>query len=341
MEANLMRLYLINLMFFFSFDSTAAIKQKVDDLANFRREVLELGARLSSLEKEINNKSNLYTSSLEQIKQFESDIKIYRDELEKKQNELKMAQNENKKILKSYILESDNESADVWQKKIHLELLKIGSRKLKTKETELNGIEARVINFDQKLSELQRNEEELASVIKELKDRKNIILEKYLVKVDSKKKLESKIHHEQIHQKLAQVKKQLTNNIEIAVKPDRIFTNPLGDYLGITSSKKGVTFKFRSSQPVKAAGAGKVVYAGDLAAFGQVILIDHGDELRTVLLGRMNVKVKKNDSVGDGEILAYTLSDLREPQNLYFEVRKKNTAQNTILWLDQNGVSKI
>jgi murein DD-endopeptidase MepM/ murein hydrolase activator NlpD len=328
-------------MFFFSFDSTAAIKQKVDDLANFRREVLELGARLSSLEKEINNKSNLYTSSLEQIKQFESDIKIYRDELEKKQNELKMAQNENKKILKSYILESDNESADVWQKKIHLELLKIGSRKLKTKETELNGIEARVINFDQKLSELQRNEEELASVIKELKDRKNIILEKYLVKVDSKKKLESKIHHEQIHQKLAQVKKQLTNNIEIAVKPDRIFTNPLGDYLGITSSKKGVTFKFRSSQPVKAAGAGKVVYAGDLAAFGQVILIDHGDELRTVLLGRMNVKVKKNDSVGDGEILAYTLSDLREPQNLYFEVRKKNTAQNTILWLDQNGVSKI
>jgi septal ring factor EnvC (AmiA/AmiB activator) len=55
----------------------------------------------------------------------------------------------------------------------------------------------------------------------------------------------------------------------------------------------------------------------------------------------MNIRVKKNDTVSDGEILAYTLNDSKEAQNLYFEVRKKNTAQNTILWLDQPGVSKI
>jgi septal ring factor EnvC (AmiA/AmiB activator) len=55
----------------------------------------------------------------------------------------------------------------------------------------------------------------------------------------------------------------------------------------------------------------------------------------------MDVKVKKKDIVGDGDILAYTQNISTDDQTLYFEVRKKNTAQNTILWLDQKGVSKI
>jgi septal ring factor EnvC (AmiA/AmiB activator) len=88
-------------------------------------------------------------------------------------------------------------------------------------------------------------------------------------------------------------------------------------------------------------GDGKIVFAGDLASYGQVVLIDHGNDLRTVLLGRMSIKVKKNDSVKSGDVLAYTINDSKEAQNLYFEVRKKNTAQNTILWLEPNGVSKI
>jgi septal ring factor EnvC (AmiA/AmiB activator) len=92
---------------------------------------------------------------------------------------------------------------------------------------------------------------------------------------------------------------------------------------------------------VKAVGGWKIVFAGDLAAYGQVVLIDHGGDLRTVLLGRMDIRVKKNDTVSDGDVLAYTRNESKEPQNLYFEVRKKNTAQNTILWLDQKGVSKI
>jgi septal ring factor EnvC (AmiA/AmiB activator) len=71
------------------------------------------------------------------------------------------------------------------------------------------------------------------------------------------------------------------------------------------------------------------------------VLSDHGNDLRTVLLGKMNIRVNKNDTVRNGEVLAYTVKDSQESQNLYFEVRKKNTAQNTILWLDQNGVSKI
>lgn len=137
------------------------------------------------------------------------------------------------------------------------------------------------------------------------------------------------------------MKRELSDAPIVMAKADRIFHRPVDDFLGYTPSAKGVTFKYQAIQPVRAVGGGKVVFAGDLSTYGQVLLIDHGNDLRTVLLGKMNVRVRKDEHVRDGDILGYTINDSREPQNLYFEVRKKNTAQNTILWLDLNGVSKI
>src|SRR5690606_21768255 len=95
----------------------------------------------------------------------------------------------------------------------------------------------------------------------------------------------------------------------VVAKPDRLFHRPVDDFMSFTASPKGVTFKYQAAQPVKAVGSGKVVFAGDLAAYGQVVLIDHGQDLRTVLLGKMNIRVKKNDTVRDGDVLAYTLND--------------------------------
>lgn len=329
------------LTLFLSLNAGAAIKRPGDELARYRSEVMEMGARLSSLEKEIGSKTNLYLSSLEHIKQFESDIKLYKEELGKKQNEVSEAQNQNKRILQNYLLESENESTEAWQRKVHLELLKQAQKKLKDKETELSGFAAKIAEFDEKLGALKKNEEELSQVIKELETRKKVAMETYLAKVDKKKELESKVVKQKIATKVAAVKKNLSDAPVVLQKPDRFFSRPVDDFLSFTPSAKGVTYRYEATQPVKAVGEGKVVFAGDLSAYGQVVLIDHGNDLRTVLLGKMNIRVKKNDSVNKGDILAYTVNDSKEAQNLYFEVRKKNTAQNTILWLDQSGVSKI
>ena len=325
-----------------SLQAPAAINRRGgDDLARYRSEVMELGARLSSLEKEIGSKNNLYISSVEQIRQFESDVKLYRDKLTEIHGEVRKAQADNKRIFQSYLIESENEGTEAWQKKVHLELLKQAQQKLKAKEEELVTFENKVTEFDVKLASLKRNEEELAKVIQELEDRKKAAMELYLAKVQDKKVAESKVQKKKLQQKIAEVKKAFSNAPIVEKKPDRYFKRPVDDFMTFTASPKGVTFKYQSIQPVKAVGEGKVVFAGDLASYGQVVLIDHGNDLRTVLLGKMDIKVKKNDSVRDGDVLAYTQNDTKEAQNLYFEVRKKNTAQNTILWLDQNGVSKI
>lgn len=335
-----MRLSLFCVLFI-SFNSLAAFKKPVDELARYRTEVMEMGARLSTLEKEIGSKNNLYLSSIEQIKQFEGDVKLYRDELKSKQSEVKSAQLQNKHILQNYLLESENESTEPWQRKVHLELLKHAQNKLKIKETELISFQTKVAEFDEKLSSLRKNEEELGQVIKELETRKKSAMESYLSKVETKNKFESKVQINKLEDRISVVKKELSQAPVVITKPDRYFARPVDDFVSYTASAKGVTFKYQSAQGVKAVGGGKIVFAGDLASYGQVVLIDHGNDLRTVLLGKMNIKVKKNDTVQDGEVLAYTLNDSKEAQNLYFEVRKKNTAQNTILWLDPNGVSKI
>jgi septal ring factor EnvC (AmiA/AmiB activator) len=166
-------------------------------------------------------------------------------------------------------------------------------------------------------------------------------MELYLSKVQSKKIAENKAQSNKLKAKIAEVKKSFSQAPIVEKKPDRFFKQPVEDFLTYTASAKGVTFKYQSIQPIKAVGDGKVVFAGDLASYGQVVLIDHGQDLRTVLLGKMDIKVKKNDTVKDGEVLAYTQNASKEDQSLYFEVRKKNTAQNTILWLDSHGVSKI
>ncbi len=338
METNAMKFF--GLLLFFSLCSYGAVNM-AHDLSRARSEVMQMGARLSTLEKEIGSKNNLYLSSITQIKQFEADINAYRERLTHIRREVAESREKNKKILKSYLMEADNEATEPWQRRVHLNLLKKAQDKLKHSETELVSFENKIVEFESKLADLKKNEEELALVIKELESRKKVAMETYLSSVKQKRVAEKKDTRNRIEERIKIVKKEFSQAPVIEARADRIFTHPVEDFMARTASPKGVTFKYQSVQPVKAVGDGKIVFAGDLASYGQVVLIDHGNDLRTVLLGKMSIKVKKNDPVRAGEVLAYTVNDTKEAQNLYFEVRKKNTAQNTILWLEPNGVSKI
>jgi cytochrome c-type biogenesis protein CcmH/NrfG len=61
---------------------------------------------------------------VEQIRQFEGDVKLYRDKLIEIHRDVREAQSENNRIFQSYLIESENEGTEAWQKKVHLELLR-------------------------------------------------------------------------------------------------------------------------------------------------------------------------------------------------------------------------
>jgi septal ring factor EnvC (AmiA/AmiB activator) len=105
---------------------------------------------------------------------------------------------------------------------------------------------------------------------------------------------------------------------------------PLRNYLSYKGSSKGMTFKYKKVAPVHATERGKIVYSGELSSYGKVIMIDHGHDIRSVILGDLNIKATKGSVVKKGDILGYVNSDAGITKTLYYEVRKKNIAQNTV-----------
>lgn len=332
---------LILCVLFFEQSAPASIRSQKKELYKFRRESTELSARLQSLEKKINLKKNLYNSSLQDIDQFSHDLQIYHEGLKKKQEEVHHSIEQNKMIIQSYLLDAEDEVEDLWQKKIHRKLIAQSQKKLFQSKQELDEIDKKVKSFEEKLMELKKNEQELSKVIEGLEKSFLVIEEKYQRKLAQKNKVEIELKKHKKKLMLKRIKKRVAG-IRNNISPEKIFLNPIEQIISIkVSPRKGVTYKFMGHQSIKAVGGGKVVFAGDLASYGQVIMIDHGQELRTVLLGRMILKVKKNDSVKVGDEVALTKSKGSESQTLYFEVRKKNKAQKTVHWLDLKGVKVI
>ncbi len=93
---------------------------------------------------------------------------------------------------------------------------------------------------------------------------------------------------------------------------------------------KGIDIQTNAGTPVKAIFPGKVVFAGKLGAYGQLLIIDHGEQYYS-LTGQLGELAKKEgDSVAEGEILGRSALD-NTP--LYFEIRQRHVAVNPVPWL--------
>jgi len=123
---------------------------------------------------------------------------------------------------------------------------------------------------------------------------------------------------------------------------DGQFYSPIAIHQNIEYQKKGVTFTFLGKNEIRAPKSGKIVYTGALANYGNVIMIDHGKEMRSVLLGQFDYVAKNGDMVKDGELIGYTKARASNgigDGKIYYEVRKNNLAQNTYLLLDKKSLA--
>lgn len=82
----------------------------------------------------------------------------------------------------------------------------------------------------------------------------------------------------------------------------------------------GVLFK-ADDIPVYAISNGAVIYSGNLPGFGQILVINHGDNYVSIY-GGILPKVSKGDKVSRGEIIANSGSNANQPMGgVYFELR--------------------
>lgn len=96
----------------------------------------------------------------------------------------------------------------------------------------------------------------------------------------------------------------------------------LAGFSSSPTGNKGLNIAGRKGEPVKAAAAGRVVYAGSgLRGFGQLVIVKHDEDFLSAYAHNSRIHVKENDSVKAGQLIADIGSTGTDVEKLHFEIR--------------------
>ncbi len=97
---------------------------------------------------------------------------------------------------------------------------------------------------------------------------------------------------------------------------------------------KGIDIAGSKGQDVRAAAAGKVVYAGNaLEGYGNLIIIKHDDDFLSAYAHNDSIKVEEQDTVKAGERIATMGSTGTSSNKLHFEIRYKGKSVDPTRYL--------
>jgi lipoprotein NlpD len=104
------------------------------------------------------------------------------------------------------------------------------------------------------------------------------------------------------------------------------------------SGSKGIDIGGKLGEPVKAAAAGRVVYAGTgLRAYGQMIIVKHSNDYLSAYAHNSKLLVKEGDTVRQGSIIAEMGTGQNDKPLLHFELRKSGQAIDPVPSLRKGG----
>jgi septal ring factor EnvC (AmiA/AmiB activator) len=338
-------------------DEKINVFQMKRNLQEQNKDILKLTKEVNNVEVTLGMNNKKYLKLAEERAKIEESLASARRNADFDSETLKKSYTQTKSLLMGVLLnklENTERSSDMLARKIMIE-------RLQKKLVDLDGmmksnkdLQTNVDGLYAKLQESMDTEKELLTVMGELEERKRTLRESLSSQTKStenakqrldeeKNKLamnQKSIQREKAREQLAPV--QITEEIKIPSQPTAAdqFRGPISSYQNIEYQKKGVTYNFHGKNEIRAPRSGKVVYTGALANYGNVLMIDHGNDTRTVLLGQFEYAVKNGDSVQEFQLVGHTNprsnNGLGEGR-IYFEVRKKNLAQNTYLLLDKKS----
>ena len=97
---------------------------------------------------------------------------------------------------------------------------------------------------------------------------------------------------------------------------------------------KGVFIRTPEGQPVRAIARGHVVYADWMRGFGNLVIVDHGENYLSIYANNESLLKELGDAVAPGEAIATTgSSGGNEETGLYFEMRHLGRAFDPLSWV--------
>ncbi|CAB1062059.1 Murein hydrolase activator EnvC [Olavius sp. associated proteobacterium Delta 1] len=102
----------------------------------------------------------------------------------------------------------------------------------------------------------------------------------------------------------------------------------------ITNFRSGIDIKADKGEPIRSVFQGRVLYSSWFKGYGNMIIIDHGNNYYTIYAHLEEIFKSKGDAVETREVIA-TVGDTgsMEGAKLYFEVRHHGKPQNPLVWL--------
>jgi septal ring factor EnvC (AmiA/AmiB activator) len=102
----------------------------------------------------------------------------------------------------------------------------------------------------------------------------------------------------------------------------------------VTNFRSGIDIQVDKGEPVQAVFRGKVLYSDWFKGYGNMMIIDHGDNYYTIYAHLEETFKSKGDGVDAGEVIA-TAGDSGSMtgSKLYFEVRHRGTPLDPLKWL--------
>ncbi len=314
---------------------------EAENLPELESQLTKLNGNIEQLEKNLQDKNQKLLKNIQDRKKIEERLFQVKEILERNQEILNQQIKDVKKYFQN-VLVGEVGNSDMPSTLIGKKLL---SHALLEKVKELREIKFKTGQIQNELTELQerfnsfvQTENDLSQLLGSLELKKKKLAENYYQAQDRKEKIAWKISQLKAQQNL----KKITSNNNLG---QDAYSPPIEDFYDVTFKNKGLTFKFKNLSQVFASKGGKVVYSGSLSTYGNVLMIDHGNNSRSVILGDFEITVKKGDAVKKGEIIGHTKGNLQRDGSLYFEIRNKDKVQNTITLMEsdfyQNHKNKI
>jgi murein DD-endopeptidase MepM/ murein hydrolase activator NlpD len=108
------------------------------------------------------------------------------------------------------------------------------------------------------------------------------------------------------------------------------------------STHTGIDIRATTGSNIYATASGKVIKAGWNTAYGNMIIIDHGNGITSLYGHASKLVVKVGDTVNQGDIIMKAGSTgYSTGPHLHFEVRKNGTPQDPKNYLDYSGVKFV
>ncbi len=236
-----------------------------------------------------------------------------------------------KKILQATLLEQLNSSGDeahLAAQKLLLEKLAMNTQALEKLKKDYAKQLRRLKEMKDYYAQVRKDRQELINILNSVELNKLELVNKYVSQNKQIDKLQHRISKQVTHKRITKI-----NHRKSLVKLR--FMPPVDNYVRIQSGKKGVSYYVKTTSDLKAVQDGKVIYQGRLATYGNVIMIEHSKLVKSILLGDFTAQVKKGAYVRKGQVIGRVSLLNKTEGTIYFEVRRKNIAQNTIYLLDK------